>query len=116
MNHPDGLGRQNRADVPAAFVEDEQRIRNLVRQRGSPGLVASVSHQHPPAERFQAQDASRRRTARELGRHDLGRVEDPLRHGPIARCLIAVGWPARSRHQAQHRATTFDEGDHRRSA
>ena len=51
MHRPDGLGGQNRADVLAAFVEDQQLLRNLVRQSGPPGLAAPVSHQHPPPER-----------------------------------------------------------------
>ena len=116
MHHPDGLGGQNRADVLAAFVEDEQRLRNLVRQSGPPDLVASVSDQHAPAERFQAQDPGARRGAREFGCHDPGRVEDPPRQGLIARWRVTVRWPVRGRQQVQRRAATFDEGGHARSA
>ncbi len=116
MHHPDGLGGQNRADVLAAFVEDKQRLRNLVRRSGPPGLVASVSDQHAPAERFQAQDSGPRRAARESGCHDPGGVEDPPWQGLIARWRVAVRWPVRGRQQVQRRAATFDEGGHARSA
>ena len=116
MHHPDGLGGQNRADVLATFVEDKQLLRNLVRQGGPPGLAVFACHQHAPAERFETQDAGPRRTAGHLGRHGLGRVEDPLRHGLITRELIAARLAVRGRHQTQHRAATFGEGGHRRSA
>lgn len=116
MHHPDGLGGQHQADVLAASVEDEQLLRNLMRQSRPPGLAVFACHQHAAAERFQTQDCDPRRTVGHLGRDCLGRLEDPLRHGLITRELIAARLPVRGRHQTQHRAATFGVGRHRRFA